>query len=110
MEWSIIIVTSFGQWSEFESITGHWHLQPTPSPLPPNESCLVTYCNINCIHSIFFSLDLDGFIKHILWEEVHEKSSLMQLSDRLLDSTSKCVKYSLVVQAEKKHYETYSKI
>ena len=75
-------MTSLGQWSELESVTGHWHLQPTPSPLPPNGSCLVTYCNINCIHSIF----LDGFIKHILWEEVHEKSSLMQLSDRLLDS------------------------
>ena len=36
-----------------------------------------------------------------LGEEVHEKSSLMQLSDRLLDSTSICVKYSLVEQAEK---------
>ena len=46
----------------------------------------------------------------MLWEEVHEKSSLVQLSDRLLDSTSICVKYSLVEQAEKKHYETYRKI
>ena len=92
----------------------HWSLAPatiTPSPLPPNGSCLVTYCNIYTVYTVFFlSLDLDGFIKHMLWEEVHEKSSLMQLSDRLLDSTSICVKYSLVEQAEKKHYETYRKI
>ena len=43
------------------------------------------------VYTVYFlSLDLDGFIKHMLWEEVHEKSSLMQLSDRLLDSTSMC--------------------
>ena len=112
VEWNIIIVTSLDQWSEFESITGHWHLQPLPPPpFLPNGSCLVTYCNIYTVYTVFFlSLDLDGFIKHMLWEEVHEKSSLMQLSDRLLDSTSICVKYSLVEQAEKKQYETYRKI
>ena len=67
MEWNIITVTSLGQWSEFESITGHWHLQPTPSPLPPNGSCLVTYCNIIVNTVYFLSLDLDGFIKHIYY-------------------------------------------
>ena len=32
VEWNIITVTDLGQWSEFESITGYWHLQPLPPP------------------------------------------------------------------------------